>query len=251
MAAQDKFMEEYEDALFTILMSKVAEEEGAKMLLENERLKADPDFTIPEEVDKRCLDTINRAFHEQKSKTTLHSFWRGFQKVSAAVFAAILLFSGVCVAFRSVRTATRNLLIQASDVSTHMSFDLESAPDSESIKSLSDGYYKIGEVPDGFTQIDRGSSNHSYWECYADEYNRTITFSVAGGVNLVQSIDTEDADVVENIEINGNKGLFVTKGDTIHIALGDEEHKIFVDIVGKGLTKEDMLNIANSLMYIE
>lgn len=249
MAARDRLMEEYEDALFAVLISKVMDEEGEELLRENEQLKSDPNFIIPEETDRRSFNTIRRAFNKQKWKATRHSIYLGFQRISVAAFVTMLLFSGVYAAFPPVRVATLNLLIQVSDVSTQMSFGIEDIPDSQSIRPLSDSYYQIGDLPDGFTLIDEGSNSQSFWEVYADEYDRTIYFSVTGGVNLIASVDTEDADSVEHIEIAGHEGLFIVKGDQTHIAFGDTEHKLFVDMICMGLSKEDTLNIAHNLNF--
>ena len=43
MQEQEKLYEQYEDAVFALLMDKVAEENGKKLLQQNEALLADPD----------------------------------------------------------------------------------------------------------------------------------------------------------------------------------------------------------------
>lgn len=36
--------------------------EGERLLAENERLKKDPSAEVPEEIDRRMLELINRSF---------------------------------------------------------------------------------------------------------------------------------------------------------------------------------------------
>lgn len=58
MTDHEGLMEQYEDALFALLMEGVAEAEGEKALLLNEELKKDPNAEVPEAVRKRCEKTI-------------------------------------------------------------------------------------------------------------------------------------------------------------------------------------------------
>ena len=62
MTDRKRLLDNYEDALFALMMDELAEQEGQRLLEENERLKQDPAAAIPEDVDKRCLKTIKRTF---------------------------------------------------------------------------------------------------------------------------------------------------------------------------------------------
>ena len=54
MTRHEELRDNYEDALFALLMDEFAEREGERLLEENERLKLDPDNVISDELDKRC-----------------------------------------------------------------------------------------------------------------------------------------------------------------------------------------------------
>ena len=58
MTRQELLVEQYEDALFALIMDKVAEVEGQKAIEENQRLKASGEVVIPEELNRRCKQTI-------------------------------------------------------------------------------------------------------------------------------------------------------------------------------------------------
>lgn len=47
-----------EDAVLRELMQEFAAEEGRRAIDENERLKVDPDFVVPEETHKKMLDLL-------------------------------------------------------------------------------------------------------------------------------------------------------------------------------------------------
>ena len=51
-----------EEILFEQLLKQMVEEEGKRLLEENERLKADPSAAVPEEVNQRMIELIKRYF---------------------------------------------------------------------------------------------------------------------------------------------------------------------------------------------
>ena len=55
-----------EEILFEQLMKKAAEEEGKRLLEENERLKADPSAAVPEEVNQRMIDCLRNSTNSPK-----------------------------------------------------------------------------------------------------------------------------------------------------------------------------------------
>lgn len=252
MATSKKLMEEYEEILFTIMMEKVMEEEGAELIEENARLKNDPTFVIPEQTDQACLKTIEKAFSRQKRKTTFHAIYRGFQHVSVAVFALLILFTGVYAAVPPVRVATLNLLIEVSDVSTGLSFREEEIPGSETVFPSQAGTYIFSELPDGVVLVDEGSDSLSVWRNYLSATGGTITFQLtAGSINNIHRIDTEDANSIENFELSGNECLLIEKDGQIRITMADQTHQLFIDIICVGISREDALNLAYSLEYVE
>ena len=53
MTHREELMEKYEDALFELLMDEVAQVEGEKAIQLNEKLNSDPQYAVPESVQKR------------------------------------------------------------------------------------------------------------------------------------------------------------------------------------------------------
>ena len=77
MTRREMLMEQYEDALFALIMDEVAEVEGQKALEENQRLKESGELVIPEEVSQRCQRVIARKTTEKDLKR----FGKGFKSV--------------------------------------------------------------------------------------------------------------------------------------------------------------------------
>ena len=61
-----KTYQDPEEQMFAMLMQKFAEEEGRRLIEENERLLNDPSAAVPPELDRKCRELILRAFSGQK-----------------------------------------------------------------------------------------------------------------------------------------------------------------------------------------
>lgn len=85
MKTREQQQEKYEDALFALLMYDVAELEGRRAEEENERLRNDPNARVPEDLDRKCLQLINRHFLKKKILRIIK--W-------SIIFAAVLLLAG-------------------------------------------------------------------------------------------------------------------------------------------------------------
>lgn len=250
MKSRKALMEQYEDAMFALIMYEILDEEGAELLRENERLKADPDFAVPAQTDRRSLRTIARAFGRQKRAAAAHTSWRVFQRVAVAAFIGLLLFTGVYAAFPEVRSVTLNLLIEVSDVSTTMRFGEDSTPTAPPAVGEELLPYEFAELPDGFELVEAGKGRRKCWKHYTDSSGAKIELEVfTGSDNMTYKFDTEDADNTVNVVINGNPGRIVEKDGRISVDFADEEHQIFVGITFYGVEREDALNVTSHLIY--
>ena len=65
-------------------------------------------------------------------------------------------------------------------------------------------------------------------------------------------IDTEGAEIVEEIMINGNSGLRIVKNDQTHIALANTDKNIFIDICSsEHVPGEVVEKIAQNIFVID
>ena len=141
MNRREQLIENYEDALFAVLMDKVAEEEGAKLREENRRLKEDPDAAVPEHVDAVARETIRKAFAGQKRRSALKTIGRVVNKVAVVVLICSVLFATAYAAFPEVQLRTLNLLIQSSDVASKLTWQQVRKKAATLIKTLDALYY--------------------------------------------------------------------------------------------------------------
>ena len=117
MTRHEQLVENYENALFELLMEGVIEREGEQIEKEN-----DPDFAIPPELDKRCMASIKKACRKRRSGRFGRKAYPVLSKVAVVVLVVLVLFTSAYAAFPNVRASTLNLLIEVSDIATELRF---------------------------------------------------------------------------------------------------------------------------------
>jgi hypothetical protein len=258
MTRREQLQEDYEDALFALLMDQVAETEGAELLAENERLKHDETVEISEELHKRCRRTIRDAFAKKQRRQTAQFTYRAINKVAVVALVCILLFTSVYAAFPSVRISTLNLLIEISDVATNFTFSDENSPSSRNIdngNTMPDTQfpfgYRLSDIPDGYEISYEGSDSKSVWFEYTNQdgikiYLNIESFRATG----IYNIDTENAQSVENIEIHGFDGKLIEKNEKTSVVWADTDNYVLIEIICTGLDKFEVLELANEVVFV-
>lgn len=122
MTKRELLIEQYEDALFALLMDEVAEAEGEAALRLNEQLRDDPAAEVPASTRKRCEKTIRRAFARQRVRRAGRAAGRVLQTMCVVVAICVALFTTAFAAVEEFRVATLNALIEAFDDRTEITF---------------------------------------------------------------------------------------------------------------------------------
>ena len=245
MTKHEQLYEDYENALFALLMANVAEEEGRKLLEENERLKNDPIAAVPETLDRRCHETIKRSFTKKRSQAPFRAVQKVVGRVAICILAAIILFSVAYAIFPEVRTKTLNLLIEVSDIATTLRISDDNA---ENVVVRYEVFgYNIAAVPEMFTKLAEGSDSRTTWVKYGNAEGAEIHISIGGSSSMKLNVDTEDADSVEKITIFEYDGLLIEKENRVHIVWGDTEQEVFVSIEGINSDKNFVMDIVNNM----
>lgn len=261
MTRHEQLMENYEDALFALLMDEVAQQEGEKLREENRRLQEDPAAAVPLRTDQRCLRTIRSALSRTKRKSALRTARRVFSKVAVVAVACMMLFVGVYAAVPAVRVETLNLLIEISAVSTKLKLaGTGSTPAQPGSTAADEGGitlmgYHFPAPPEGFVLdeelafIDDNSA--IVWFIKSETEYLYYDVSIVGeGTNTY--VDTEDAEVTQ-IKIHGYDGLLIEKvnliGPEVHIIWGDTDRSAFCSIFSTGVDVEVIVSLAEQVRY--
>lgn len=240
MNRREQLQDRYEDALFALLMDEIATKEGKKAIEENERLKNDPSAAVPEDVDKRCLQTIRRHFAKQKAHTAGRFTIKAMKRVVMAAGLAACLFTGAFAASETVRVKTLNLIVEVFDTNT--TFRFMSQP--EDITSQ----ISVGWLPEGFTLKEHGYNSESTWYQYQKSEDETISIDYTVTFGTVVGVDTEGAEV-EHIAVNGVDAMLIKKDTDLQLVWADKNNTVFIALVGTGITRDDLIHVANNLRY--
>ena len=250
MTRRQQLMEDYENALFALLMDEYMEEEGRRLMEENERLKKDPSAKVPEELDRRCLRTIRQAFARERRRASARSVYRVFSKVSVAAVLCAVLFATAFAASPALRVHMLNLLIEVSDVSTGLKLNggksAETAPEGGRVLMG----YLLPEIPEGFELEYENYSDRNAMASYLAADGSTLRISVMKAENSIYNVDTEEAGDSKPIQVHGYDGLLIEKEGWTHIVWGDTQQSTFVRVAGTGIGPDVLLNFAFGITYV-
>lgn len=239
MTKHEQLQEQYEDALFALLMDDFAVTVGEAAIEENERLQKDPNYEVPLEVRKRCLKTISKCCQKRTLFSTGRALRRGFIRVAAIATISMLLFTTALAVSPTLRAKTLNFLIEIFDERTELSFlepDLTQAHPAESNQIV------VNWLPEGYTLAEESDSTFRSSVSYSSESGHEITINVFKGENGGLNIDTEGAQI-ETIIVQGCDGILALKDDTTQLIWGDQENLYKIHLVTDGTEDEDIQNL--------
>lgn len=240
MTRREELQERYEDALFALLMDDIATARGREAEEENERLKNDPDFMIPEDADRRCRQTIRRRFMKQRTRAAGRVTGKVLKTVVLAAGVAALLFTGVFAASETVRVNTINFIIEVFDTNTVFRFEKQ---DDDAASPVS-----VGWLPEGYELESCGYDDASAWYRYEKSAHESlyIDYTVTPGISF--SVDTEAADV-EYVDVQGAQATLVRKESELQLVWSVREGAAFIGLFSFGIEPEELIRVANELRY--
>lgn len=247
MNRNDRLYNDYEDALFALLMDKVAQEEGARLLEENERLKNDPNAAVPPELNKKSLETIRRTLAGRQHRHT-HTVGWYLSRLAAAILAALLLFAVAYASIPELQLRTLEMLIDNSDVSSRLSFAGGGDERGKEVELQTLAGYTLPELSRKYVVTDQGETSRNAWIEYQHENGSVIRIRV--GESTDDFFDSEDADAFEQIEIQGCSGVLIEKQDTIRISWLDDIGGKRIYLTTSGVERKTALTYAEQIVYI-
>ena len=237
--------EQFEDAVFSMLMADVAEAEGKRLLEVNKQLQGDPEAAVPEEVSSRCLKAIKREFNRRNLRNIRRTCAKVFQRVAIVVLVVVACFSTMFVTSEAFRVEVMNYVIEIFDEK----IDLGIVSD-DGLSSEVD--LNVNWVPEGYVLADeRNSSKHISQRYIKSEHESEPSPDINISITLVDEsdtiyVDTENA-YVEFTTINGIEAVYTEKENLTQLAWISAEDKISIVIFGIGLDFETITKIAENI----
>ena len=245
MTQKEQLWENYEDAVFAILMDAVAEQEGEKGLQLMEELEHDPSAQVPEEVQRRAEKTIRKAFAAQSRRSARHVGFRMFQRIAVAVMIVILTAVCAFAAFPEVRAGILNVIAQEYEDHTDISFSTTSSNE----YPAAEYDVELGWIPEGFTMTQDETEYSSALKLYEREDGATLSVVASSAEGRTTSVDTEDAKVT-SVTIQGYDGTLVEKDDVqwVCIIFVVPEKNMMVCIDSEYIPVNQTIDVAENLL---
>ena len=242
MTQKEQLWENYEDAVFAILMDAVAEQEGEKGLQLMEELEHDPSAQVPEEVQRRAEKTIRKAFAAKNREPVKRFTLKAMQRVAIAVFAAVLLAAGTFAAFQKYGL----ICIISSSVNMKITQNLIMQTSFQTNTHLRDFTIEPGWLPDGFTLSDEGKVDSLIYKNYEnrDLANVSITKRVMSGGPLL--VDSENASETK-ITIQQYEATLIEKEEWICLVIPMPQDNKIVYLESNGVSSDDVIKVAENL----
>ena len=242
MTQKEQLWENYEDAVFAILMDAVAEQEGEKGLQLMEELEHDPSAQVPEEVQKRAEKTIRKAFAAQSRRSARHVGFRMFQRIAVAVMLVILTAVCAFAAFPEMRVNVLNMIEQT--FSDHTDFNVTSG-DSDEYSSAT-FTIKPAWLPENFSLTDEGENNASVFSMYENGAGGVLFISENKATDLSMAVDTENAEK-QDIKIQDYQAKLIEKDNWRCILFLVPEKNMLVYIDAENVPTEQVIKVAENI----
>ena len=241
MKSREELRNDYEEALFAMIMDDIMELEGEALLAERERLRASDEHRVPDDISERCRGLIAETLAETENRGKKRGPWKLCRTALLAALIASLCFSTVYASVPQVRAATDRLMIQISNISATLSFAEDGAFESDE--------YELGYIPEGFVLTEEVRTAVQCCYAYASDAS-TISIQIAyDASNWESSVDVEQAETVERFADGSYEGLLVEKGDRVHLAVADSAHNSAIQIITEGLGRDETMRILNGLRH--
>lgn len=231
--------EQYEDALFALLMDDFTESNGQLLIDENERLLRDQNFKLPKGLEERCENAINEAFTVKRKELIRHKAKTSLKRIAIVFLLCGITFISLYSNVSAFREAVCNIAIRDKGVST----DIYISGANESIPK---GAYTPKWLPDGYelASYEKRNTDASAMFCNTED-NRIYYYEYRN--DEVGGVDKEDADSVEKIKINNFDGILITKDNLLTITWADTNRNIIARLKAKNIDKTTAIKIANSV----
>lgn len=249
MTRKERLSEQYEDALFALIMEEAAEAEGQKALEENRQLRDSGELAIPDGLRQRCHRAIAKGFAGQELRRVGRGVSRVVTKVALVALVGMLLLTTVFAASEDFRVKTLNLALEIFEDHTEITL----TPDESIIASSVDSVVPqltAGWVPDGFALVEEGENSAMAWKEFQNEEAGTqISITVFNLRTGRMSVDTEDAEMLP-VQINGADAFIIndTEDEIIQIIWQeDAASEWLIYVVGMGVSEEMLMKTAESI----
>ena len=222
-----KLRDEYEDALFKMLLHDVAEHQGKALLEEQQAIVDTPDSKPSELALKRFSKQLDTELRKQRKVARKQVALAAVRAMAICLVAVLTVFLTAMTTVSAFRTRVMNIWMDIRPEYT--AFQLRSGDSTEGgsmVVNWSNAYVPT-YIPEGY-EVGSFSFNEGLKRIVLEDAS-SQTFilytELDEASNLV--VDTENADRFEEISLNGQTGTLVVKNNLITI-VWEQEGRLFM-----------------------
>lgn len=243
MTKQEMLYEQYNDALFRLLMHSVAQHQGQQYQEENQALKAQ-EGGPSETAKRRCLRTISRQVRRGHARAAARTASRVLSKAAVVMLLVISCLTAafaVSPVFRS--DALRWAVATFGDHAEYRFNQTEGGVQYQGIE--------VGWLPEGYELVESRTANRMTSQLYIELSDgleqsvkiRVMNFSDAG----IFKVDTE-ADQVYQVSVQNTLATVIQREGSIQLTWMYPESNCIVMLYGDNISTETALRIAQSIV---
>lgn len=243
MTHREQLQDNYEDALFAIWMDDFAKRRGEELLKENERLQIDPAAAVPEHIHRRNLELIARELRKNAHTVTLRAIGRGALRFVAAMLILVALFGCAYAASPQFRAGTLNLLMNLDERAASFQLSEDHAAETPALMPN----VTVGWLPEGYHLGAPVQTRLKTTLDYTNVDEDLIRVRVFTEYQTNYNLDIEDADVCDEITIQGHPALIVEKEGLWRISWADETTGTYIYVSSNAINVSDLTQVAESV----
>lgn len=237
--------ERYVDASVALFMECYCATLSEDIHRQVDQVQAD-DLAFPAALDDRCRSAIKKEYAVRKRKQSLKSIAKGLRYAASFAVVLLALASVLFISVEAIRVPIINYYIAQSDQYVEFTSRQQEAPDGLANINAEDPL--AGLLPEGYelTKLENNLPK-STQAIYKDSDNNSILFSMYPS-NTIVRVDSENTQIVKEIQICGYNGLLVVKDGRTTVAWGYESDSKTISIIASSLTEIELISLAEDFI---
>lgn len=231
MTRREQLLEQYEEALFALLMEENAPAWDEERKRELEALEQDPAAQVSPEADRRSLATIRRALEQEKRQKSPPAPRGRLRPVLAAACLAMAFLAGGIFGPELVREGALAPLLAGIGIEQPQK-PLELAP---------------GWLPEGWAFVYSATTRDRAVAIYTDGAGGVLSLELCAPT-VAPTVATASTEGAETVEVQGRQAVLLRTGDRLELNWRAEKDER-VGIEATGLGREDLLRLAGELEH--
>lgn len=239
MTRREYLTEQYEDALFALLMEPVAISEGIKAEEENERLRNDAAAAVPASLRNKCIKTIKKHYAKRGMRKNGRTASKLIARVAIVAMILVLLMTTAFALSPTLRAKAMNWLVESFADHTEISV----IPREESTRGLEEQSL----MPDGFELIEE-KQDAAYWyrmyeNATTDAHIMLMIFDTSRGTI---AYDTEGVGTKREM-IAGRDAMVIENDNVVQIVLKYKDGEL-LGLKGENVSKDELITVVSKLV---